>query len=65
MSRYGPSDADRKRRLARALVVAAYGPDDVSATDYLAHRRDDAPSSQAHPDPVGPGRHPDGSSGPP
>lgn len=36
MSRWGPTDAERDRRLARAQIVARYT--DVSVTEYLAHR---------------------------
>ena len=39
MSRYWPDDATLDRRLARALIVAEYGPAGVTALDYLAATR--------------------------
>jgi len=36
MSRYGPDPDERERRIARALLVQEFGPDDVDALDYLA-----------------------------
>jgi hypothetical protein len=35
MSRHWPDDETLDRRLARALIVAEYGPADVTAIDYL------------------------------
>jgi len=43
MSRYGPDPDERERRIARALLVQEFHPDDISATEYLAH------TSQADP----------------
>lgn len=36
MSKWWDDPEDIERRIARALVVAEYGPDDVDALDYLA-----------------------------
>jgi len=35
MSRYRSDADDQRRRIARALIVGEYGPDGVSAVDYL------------------------------
>jgi len=35
MSRHWPDDETLDRRLARACIVAEYGPDDVGIIEYL------------------------------
>jgi hypothetical protein len=36
MSRYGPGPDERETRIARALLVQEYHPDDITALEYLA-----------------------------
>ena len=35
MSRYWDDPETRERRIARALIVQEYGPDDVDAFEYI------------------------------
>jgi len=36
MSRYRADSDEQSRRIARALIVQEYGPDDVDALEYIA-----------------------------